>query len=447
MKQILWFRRDLRISDNRLLSLAKDQVLPLFIFDTKILEKLPKEDKRLSFIYRSVMKLKYDLQKIGLDLAIFYGDPIEIFTVLAKESFDEIVASVDFDHYARTRDDEISKIIPIQKVYDSFLLHPEDILKQDGTPYKVFTPFYRNAIISFSQTIPTVKMTKNLTLIPHTYEIITLKHMGFTEVWLDESLLLDVETKLQQFKPKISVYKNERDLLDRNATSGLGIYLRFGLLSPKQLLNTLLSWQEEGLAVKSFIRQLFWREFFNMLLYHFPQSQNENFDHSTIVWSENRDMFDKWCNGNTGVPIVDAAMRELKNRGQMHNRLRMITASFLTKNLLIDWRLGEKHFAQYLLDYEASSNIGSWQWVAGTGADSAPYFRVFNPYLQSKKFDPQGCFIKSVFPKLQNVDPKHFHHENGLQNDSFISYPQAIVNIRTSRQRAIETFKRAKYAV
>ena len=196
--------------------------------------------------------------------------------------------------------------------------------------------------------------------------------------------------------------------------------------------------------VESFIRELFWREFYNYILFHFPKSQKENFNSIEIKWNENEEDFQKWCEGKTGIPLIDAAMIHLNNTGLMHNRLRMIVASFLTKNLFIDWKKGEEYFASKLLDYEASSNIGSWQWSASTGADASPYFRVFNPYLQSKKFDKDAIFIKGVMSEFNNIDSRLFHIENALQSNLFITYPKAIVDIKLSRQRAIEKFKEAK---
>ena len=279
---------------------------------------------------------------------------------------------------------------------------------------------------------------QNLKLIPWETEDITLEKMGFTAQKLPELLRQSVREKLVLFKSKVFSYDNERDYFYKEAGSDLGMYFRFGLISVKELFSIMIAWRKEGLEVETFIRQLFWREFYNYILYHFPESEIENFDGSDIPWSNDSVLFEKWCEGKTGVPIIDAAMIHLKNTGKMHNRLRMITASFLTKNLLIDWRWGEKHFAKYLLDYEASSNIGSWQWAAGTGADAAPYFRIFNPYLQSKKFDSEGLFIKSILPKIREVDAKLFHMENGLS--------QSIVDIKASRKLAIAVFKRAKDA-
>ncbi len=215
------------------------------------------------------------------------------------------------------------------------------------------------------------------------------------------------------------------------------------LFLPRTLFNKIKRLNAPKKQIDFFIRELFWREFYNYILYHFPKSQFENLNSIKVNWNQNEDDFKNWCEGNTGVPIIDASMRYLNQTGLMHNRLRMVTSSYLTKNLLIDWRKGEEYFALKLLDYEASSNIGSWQWAASTGVDAVPYFRVFNPYLQSKKFDKDAIFIKTVLKDLKDISPKVIHTENGVQEDIFLNYPRQIVGINYSRNRAIMEFKRA----
>lgn len=215
------------------------------------------------------------------------------------------------------------------------------------------------------------------------------------------------------------------------------------MISPRQVFNKIKELKAKNENKEFFIRELFWREFYSYILFHFPKSEVENLNKIKVNWNENETDFQKWCDGKTGVPLIDAAMRYFNLTGTMHNRLRMIVSSYLTKNLLIDWKKGERYFASKLLDYEASSNIGSWQWAASTGADSVPYFRIFNPYLQSAKFDKEAIFIKSVIPKLKDVNPKLIHKENGVQSNMFLDYPKQIVSIEFSRKRAIEEFKRA----
>ena len=442
MKQILWFRRDLRVEDSSLLENAKDNVLPIFIFDKNILEKLPKDDKRVTFIYKSVLSLKEKLKSIGLDLAIFYGYPKEIFLKLKTLGFDEVLCSIDFDSFSKKRDEEIEKILPLKRFIDSFILNPSQHLKKDGTPYKVFTPFYNSLeVITSSNKIEPRKRDINIKLIDYDYNIFpSLEELGFEEVKLPDFLNLDTDILLKEFSYKLQNYENDRDFFYKNATSNLSVHLRFGLISPVMLFNYIKNFPNSDF----FVRELFWREFYNYILFHFPNSEFKNFNEIDIKWNENEEDFEKWCKGNTGVPIVDAAMRHLNSTGTMHNRLRMIVASFLTKNLFVDWKKGEKYFALKLLDYEASSNIGSWQWGASTGADAAPYFRVFNPYTQSKKFDKDALFIKSVIPELKDIDSKLLHIQNGTQSNIFIDYPKAMVDINLSRKRAIEKFKEAK---
>ncbi len=445
MKQILWFRRDLRVADSAILSFAKDEVLPIFIFDKNILNLLSIDDKRVTFIYKSVLKLKENLKEIGLDLAIFYSTPKEVFLKLKDDGFENILCSVDFDEYAKKRDEEITKIIPIQTFTDSFITHPNDCLKADKTPYKVFTPYYNNLeFIWNSYRLEEFKTNKNLKLISFGFDSIpTLESMGFIKQTLPDFLEKSADELLEDFRQKIDNYKIDRDFFDKNATSNLAVHLRFGLISPRQVFNKIKELKARSENKEFFIRELFWREFYNYILFHFPKSEVENLNGIKVNWNENETDFQKWCEGKTGVPIIDAAMRYFNLTGTMHNRLRMIVSSYLTKNLLIDWKKGERYFASKLLDYEASSNVGSWQWAASTGADAVPYFRIFNPYLQSAKFDKEAIFIKSVLKELKDVSAKLIHSENGVQSNLFLDYPKQTVSIEFSRKRAIEEFKRA----
>ena len=446
MRQILWFRRDLRVTDSAILSFAKKDVLPIFIFDENILSKLASDDTRVTFIYEKVKKLKEELKSIGLNLVIFYGKPIEIFSKLKSLGFDEVLCSTDFDYYSKVRDNEVEKIIPMQRFCDSFILNPWEAVKQDGTPYKVFTPFYKaQNFISQSDEIELYKRNKYLNLIEdksiNFEDIPSLESMGFVKQELPLFLTKSADILIKEFIEKIDNYEVNRDYFYIDATSNLSVHLRFGVISPRELFNKVKALKND---CEFFIRELFWREFYNTLLYHFPKSQFENFNSLQIEWNESKEDFEKWCKGQTGVPIIDAAMRYFNKTGYMHNRLRMIVSSFLTKNLLVDWRKGERYFASKLLDYEASSNIGSWQWAASTGADSVPYFRIFNPYTQSEKFDKDAIFIKSVLPQLKDVDSKFIHKENGVFKSLFVDYEKPMVSIRESRQRALQTFKRAK---
>ena len=445
MKQILWFRRDLRITDSAILHFAKDEVLPIFIFDKNILNKLSRDDKRVTFIYQSVLNLKKELKSIGLDLAIFYSSPKEVFESLKNDGFENILCSVDFDDYAKKRDEQIAQIIPIQTFTDSFITHPNDCLKADGTPYKVFTPYYKNlSFIWDSHKLIELDRNENLKLISFDYEKVpTLEELGFKAQKLVDFLQKSADELIKEFALKIDNYKVDRDFFDKNATSTLAVHLRFGLISPREAFNKIKELRSGSENKEFFIRELFWREFYNYILYHFPRSEFENLNGINVNWNEDETVFQKWCEGNTGVPIIDAAMRHFNQTGTMHNRLRMIVSSYLTKNLLVDWKKGEQYFAQNLLDYEASSNIGSWQWASSTGADSVPYFRIFNPYLQSAKFDKEAIFIKSVIPELKDISAKLIHTQNGVQSNIFLDYPAQVVSIEFSRKRAIDEFKRA----
>ena len=445
MKQILWFRRDLRLIDNAILANAEDEVLPIFIFDQHILDKLAKDDKRVTFIYQSVLALKKKLQSINLDLAIFYSTPEDVFTSLKNQGFDSILASTDFDDYAKLRDEKINHIIPLDSYTDSFIFHPKDVLKANQTPYKVFTPFYKSLYRTWeSHALKEFEINSKLKKIDWCYDNIpSLEEMGFSPQRLPEFLNKSADELIEEFSIKIINYQEDRDFFNQDAGSNLSVHLRFGLISPRTLFNRIKNLSAPNEQKDYFIRELFWREFYNYILYHFPQSEFENLNAIKVNWDNDEDAFQKWCSGNTGVPIIDAAMRHFNQTGIMHNRLRMIVASYLTKNLLIDWKKGEQYFASKLLDYEASSNIGSWQWAASTGADAVPYFRIFNPYLQSSKFDKDAVFIKSVIPELNDVNPKLIHTENGVQSNLFVEYPEQIVSIAYSRTRAIEAFKKA----
>ena len=305
---------------------------------------------------------------------------------------------------------------------DSFILNPSLHVKADGKPYKVFTPFYKSLEpLTSSLFIKGYEKNKSLKKVPFEYEKIpTLKELGFGAQSLPKFLEQSVFQVWESFTCKVFEYEKQRDFFGVDGTSNMSVFLRFGLISPRQIFNL----AKKEACNEVYIKELFWREFYATLLYHLPSSEFENFNKQEIPWRQNEKDFEAWCEGKTGIDIVDAAMQCLNETGLMPNRLRMIVSSFLTKNLLIDWKRGEEYFSKKLLDYEASSNIGSWQWAASTGADSVPYFRIFNPLLQAQKFDPQEVFIKKYL-KVKTKEP--------------------IVSLQSSRLRAIETFKRAKF--
>lgn len=449
MKRILWFRRDLRIEDNPLLSLG-GEVLPIFIFDTQILNALPKDDRRVSFIFDRVAKLKKALQAKGLDLKIFWGDPLEIFTLLEAEGFDEVAASGDYDAYARERDLKVSHILHFRYLHDTYIFKPDEIHKDDGTPYLVFTPFYKKAKMHFTKEHMQEYLFVPQRLYQTSYEGITKIDRDMEEV-LPLSIHSigfqqnmprtdEVETKLEQLKKNLSVYAKERDYLDKDVTSHLGIDLRFGTLSVRSLLRFLATQKKEGVDTEPFFRQLIFRDFYAYLLFHFPDLATHNHKYR-FNGIEDEEKYAAFCEARTGVPVVDAGVRELLQTGDMHNRVRMICASFFTKDLLLPWQWGEAFFAKYLLDYDAASNVLSWQWSAGTGIDPQPYFRIFNPYLQSKKFDKEAVYIKKWIPKLVSVDAKNIHDESYLLNSTIECYSKPIVVHKEAAQNALAYFK------
>jgi len=449
MKRVLWFRRDLRVEDNPLLSLG-GEVLPIFIFDTHILKSLDKDDKRVSFIFDRVIKLKKKLKTKGLDLKIFWGDPVEIFTLLEAQGFDEVAASGDYDSYAKERDIRVSHILHFRFLYDTYIFKPEEILKDDGTPYLVFTPFYNKAKTQFSKKHMHEYKIADQTLYKTSYEGIFKMHVGKEKIVAlnIESLgfrqnlpkIIEVEEKLEALKKNLPIYAKQRDYLDQDVTSHLSIDLRFGTISIRSLLRFLVEEKKRGIDTEPFFRQLIFRDFYAYLLFHFPNLSWENHKYR-FNGIEDEEKFKAFCEASTGVPIVDAGVKELLESGDMHNRVRMICASFFTKDLLLPWQWGEKFFAKHLLDYDAASNILSWQWSAGTGIDPQPYFRIFNPYLQSKKFDKEAEYIKKWIPELRSIEPKRLYDESYLFHHSIEGYPKPIVAHKEATHNALAYFK------
>jgi deoxyribodipyrimidine photo-lyase len=437
------------VEDNPLLSLG-GEVFPIFIFDTQILNSLPLDDRRVSFIFDRVLKLKKSLQTKGLDLKIYWGDPLDIFNSLEAEGFDEVAASGDYDAYPKERDIKVSHILHFRYLHDTYIFKPEEVLKDDGTPYLVFTPFYNKAKAYFTK--------------EHMHEYVYVKqrlyetsYEGITKIDVDREEILplnidslgfkknlikihDVEMKLEQLKKNLSGYKKERDYLNKDATSHLSIDLRFGTLSIRSLLRFLLAQKKEGVDTEPFFRQLIFRDFYAYSLFHFPDLAIHNHKYR-FNGIEDKSKYAAFCEARTGVPVVDAGVRELLQTGDMHNRVRMICASFFTKDLLLPWQWGEGFFAKYLLDYDTASNILSWQWSAGTGIDPQPYFRIFNPYLQSKKFDKETVYIKRWIPELVSVDAKKLHDESYLLNHTIEGYPKPMVVHKESSQNALAYYK------
>ncbi len=425
---IFWFRRDLRLEDNAGLYHALRSgypVLPVFIFDTNILDELEdKKDKRLQFIHDTLENLQQELASLGSTIHILHGRPEDCFKQLLNTyTVKAVYTNNDYEPYAHHRDRVIAALLyengaSLRHYKDQVIFEKDEILKDDGTPYTVFTPYsrrWKEKLNAFYLKPYPVKKYKANFLQQTPKRIPSLKSLGFEQVEADVA------------RPKLDKeiarhYDKTRDFPALHGTTRLSIHLRFGTISIRKLaadakeLNPIL------------LNELIWREFYQMILFHYPQVVNTSFkaQYDKIKWRNNEKEFEAWCNGQTGYPIVDAGMRELNETGYMHNRVRMITASFLTKHLLIDWRWGEAHFAKKLLDYDLAANNGGWQWAAGSGCDAAPYFRIFNPYLQTEKFDKDLTYIRKWVPEL----------------DEF-SYPQPIVQHEAARERCLRVYKEA----
>jgi deoxyribodipyrimidine photo-lyase len=418
-----WFRRDLRLEDNTALYHALRsgyQVIPVFIFDSDILNELPENDARVNFIYQELKSINKQLMEFGSSVLIFRGRPIDIWKTISKKyQLTEFYFNKDYEPYAIKRDEEIirfieSKNIGIKKFKDQVTFEENEILKDNGTPYTVFTPYKKKWLshLEHSKTSILPQADYN-NFLKTKYPFPSLQEIGFKAA----------EVKVRKYDlSNISDYAKYRDFPAAKVSSDLGPHLRFGTISIRQIIAQL----NETDSV--FLSELIWREFFMQILFHFPLVVKNNFrsKYDGIKWRNNEKEFELWCEGKTGYPFVDAGMRELNTTGYMHNRLRMIVAGFLCKHLLIDWRWGEAYFAQKLLDYELSSNNGNWQWAAGTGCDAAPYFRVFNPATQLQKFDKDLIYIKKWIPEFNTPD-----------------YPLPLVDHSFARKRALEVYKRA----
>lgn len=425
---IFWFRRDLRLDDNAgLYQALKDgiPVLPLFIFDRNILDELKDRcDRRVEFIHASLAGIQQQLIKWGSSLETRYGKPEDIWKELLQEyDIRKVFTNHDYEPYARHRDQAIEGILSAAGVEfhhykDQVIFEKDEVLKDDGKPYTVFTPYSRKwkaALSSFYlKSFPTRKYSGQFYQRP--IQMITpLGSMNFKTAGLP---FPDPEWKGQVIRH----YKEQRDIPSIPGTSRLSVHLRFGTISIRQLAD------EAGALNETYLNELIWREFYQMILWHFPHVVGHAFkpDYDRIRWRNNEQEFKAWCRGETGYPIVDAGMHELNATGYMHNRVRMIVASFLTKHLLIDWRWGEAYFAEKLLDYDLAANNGGWQWAAGSGCDAAPYFRIFNPYLQTKKFDPDLRYIRHWVPEFESVQ-----------------YPHPIVEHEMARKRCLAVYSDA----
>lgn len=422
---IFWFRRDLRLIDNRALFEAlnhQNKVLPIFIFDTEILNQLEnKEDKRVDFIFQALEKLNEYLEKSNKSIQIFYGKPLEIYQKLTeKYNIESVFCNEDYEPYAIKRDQEITDFLNQKGINsytykDQVIFQKDEITKADGKPYTVYTPYSKQWLLKFNdQNLEFFASEKKLENLLNTEkQNITLENIGFKKTnYLFENPKINLEI--------LEKYQETRDFPTLE-TSQMSVHLRFGTFSIRKLVKI-----ANELKDKTYLKELIWREFFMQILWHFPKVIHHSFKekYDKISWENNEEQYQKWCKGKTGYPIVDAGMRELNETGLMHNRVRMVCASFLTKHLLTDWRIGEAYFAEKLMDYDLSANNGNWQWSAGSGCDAAPYFRVFNPEEQQKKFDPKFIYIKKWVKEFGTS-----------------AYPKPIIEHKFARERALKRYK------
>jgi len=420
---VFWFRRDLRIDDNTALWQALNSglpVLPIFIFDTNIIHELSVDDARISFIYKRLSAVDQKFKQLGSSLKIYKSNPIEAFSKLVNDyDVQSVYSNRDYEPYALERDRNIELLMVENGVQffqfkDQVIFEKDEILKSNQEPYTIYTPYKNQWLKQFTDKLIEIKPIEPLLKNLHQFSVVfpTIDQLGFR--------ISDI--KVRDFNlDGLATYSQTRDIPSIDGTSFLGPHLRFGTIGIRQLISQL----KESDSV--FMSELIWREFFMQIMAHFPRIVAENFKikYNKINWRNNEAEFEKWCKGQTGYPLVDAGMRQLNETGNMHNRVRMVVASFLCKHLLIDWRWGEAYFANKLIDYELSANNGNWQWAAGCGCDAAPYFRVFNPTEQTKRFDPELKYIRRWVKELDSFD-----------------YPESIVEHSFARNRALEVYKR-----
>ncbi len=428
---VFWFRRDLRLDDNvGFLAALKGEhpVLSIFIFDNEILEKLPENDPRVTFIYDTLQQMRSELQdNHGSSIAMYEGNPIQVFKSLIKEyEIAEVFTNRDYEPYALERDSAIEKLlkaedIPFHTFKDQVIFEKNEVVKDDGDPYVVYTPFKNKWKEGFSE--------KEHLTIHYTSQYLQnlVQHSRLPNLSLSDIGFKKSDIKVHEYDVTPTLIANYEDTRNfpavENGTSRLGPHLRFGTVSIRKIMKKAIAEKNEV-----FWSELIWREFFMQILWHFPHTVTDAFKtkYDRIPWRNNEEEFEKWKQGQTGYALVDAGMRELNATGYMHNRVRMLVASFLCKHLLIDWRWGEAYFAEKLLDYELSSNVGNWQWAAGSGVDAAPYFRIFNPMTQIDKFDKQKKYILKWIPELDKG-----------------TYPDKMVDHKEARERCLSTYKEA----
>lgn len=429
---VFWFRRDLRLDDNVGLyqALKSDYpVLPIFIFDTEILENLPKNDARLTFIHQCIQKLHTKLQtNHGSGIAQYKGKPKVVFEQLIEQyDIQSVYTNHDYEPYAKKRDQQVQEQlaqsnISFKTFKDQVIFEKDEVVKNDGDPYVVYTPYMKKWKENFNPSVHLVDYDTLALLDSKLFQSKTLPTIKLEDLGFETS-----DITIPDFDVSADLVRNYGDTRDYPAldygTSHLGPHLRFGTVSIRKMVKKAIGSKNE-----TFWNELIWREFFMQILWHYPHTVSKAFKpkYDRIQWQNNDEEFERWKNGQTGYALVDAGMRELNATGYMHNRVRMLVASFLCKHLLIDWRWGEAYFAEKLLDYEMASNVGNWQWAAGSGVDAAPYFRIFNPMTQIEKFDKDRKYINKWVPELQEL-----------------TYPSPIVDHKKARERCLNTYKEA----
>lgn len=426
---IFWFRRDLRLDDNVgfLEALKGDYpVLPLFIFDKDILDKLPENDARVTFIFETLQEMRKELQDdYDSSLAMFHDTPEKVFKSLVKDyQVQEVFTNRDYEPYAKERDTSIKELlskndISFNTYKDQVIFEKDEVVKKDGDPYLVYTPYKNTWKENFKD--HTLKIHYTSQHLDNTVKNTRLPNVSLSEMGFNKSSISFPEYDTSP--TLIENYNDTRNFPAKDGTSNLSPHLRFGTVGIRKIYKKAIDAKDE-----TFWNELIWREFFMQILYHFPETVNNAFKkkYDRIEWRNNEEEFEKWKTGTTGYPLVDAGMRQLNETGLMHNRVRMVVGSFLCKHLLIDWRWGEAYFAEKLLDYEMSSNVGNWQWVAGSGVDAAPYFRIFNPTTQIDKFDKNKTYINH-WVKEYNTD----------------KYPEKMVDHKEARERCLNAYKSA----
>lgn len=458
MSTLCWIRRDLRLHDHKALSeaLSRGETSIVFIFDSHILDALKnKHDRRVTFIYQSLVEIEKELQKHGSSLFILYGKPEEEIPKLAEKlKVSAVMWNRDYEPYAKKRDAQVAKKlktlgIESQDFKDTVFFEKQEVLKNDGGIYKVFTPYKNKWLELFEKSdrqVPEYR-TQLKNLKQHTFKKNILDHNWYQEIGFHETLpplpggRKEGLKRLKKFSEHIDSYDKARDFPALHGTSLLSVHLRHGTVSVREMIK--LAEEHSSSGARTWLSEIIWRDFYQMILDAFPRVVKEAFkpEYDELSYPGGETEFKAWCEGQTGYPIVDAAMRQLNATGMIHNRLRMVVASFLCKVLLVHWRKGEAYFAEKLLDYDLASNNGGWQWSSSSGCDAQPYFRIFNPYTQSEKFDHEGKYIHEWIPELRHLKAKDLHHPSPLLAPD---YPAPIVNYEQNRKRALIMFEKLK---